>query len=108
MDLGYFKSITSRQLNDRERRAVKRIIRFYRTVERYNGVTSIRFSLVEYSGTVWITLKTRRSDCGKNSPRAILCERYLHAKIGPRGAVYVSTATWGIGNDEQRHVQKFI
>ena len=102
------KKISSRDLNPRQRRKLGHIVRWYRSREAYNHVTSIRFELIDFSGMIWIHLRTRRSDCGQYSPRAILCERTLHALIGPRGGVKVSRAEWGIGNSEKTHVQHFI
>jgi len=99
------KVISSRDLNPRQRRKVRSIVRWYRERNAYNGVTSIRFILTDYNGTTWIRLKTRRSDCGKYSPRALVCEEYLHARIGPRGGVRVYTARSGLTSELTR-VQK--
>lgn len=99
------KKISSRELNPRQRRKVEHVVGWYRERNAYNGVTSIRFELVDYEGTTWITLRTRRSDCGKYSPRAIVCEQYLHARIGPRGGVKVFDARNGISRTEKTHVK---
>jgi len=99
------KKISSRELNPRQRRKLRTLVRWYRERNNYSGVTSVRFLLVDYFGTIWITLTTRRSDCGKYSPRAILCEQYLHARIGPRGGVRVYTARSGLSSELTR-VQK--
>lgn len=96
------KKISSRELNPRQRRRVRTIVRWYREQNRYSGVTSVRFELVDYFGTIWITLKTWRSDCGKYSPRAVFCEQYLHARIGPRGGVRVYTARHGTRSEMSR------
>ena len=104
------KKISSRELTKGQRRKVAWIVKWYRERESYNGVTSIRFNLVKFddSKLAFMTLKTRRSDCGKYSPRAIICERSLHAMLGPRGGTKVISAEWGIGNSEKSHVKKFI
>lgn len=98
------QKISSRELNPRQRRKLGHVVRWYRERNAYNGVTSIRFELVDYFGTIWITLKTRRSDCGHYSPRAIVCEQYLHARIGPRGGLKICDARNGISRTEKTHV----
>ncbi len=105
------RKITSRELNPRQRRKVRQAIRWYRERENYNGVTSIRFELYKYDDfdrLAWISLRTRRSDCGQYSPRAIVCERTMFAMIGPRGGLKIYRAEWGIGNSELTHVRKFL
>lgn len=100
-------SITSRALNRRQRNALKRIVRVYREMEHYNGVTSVRFDLVDYEGTIYVTVTTRRSDCGKYSPRAIVCARRAHIKIGDRGGLKTLSAENGM-SDERRHIARMI
>lgn len=101
------KKISSRELNPRQRRKVRTIVRWYRERNAYSGVTSIRFELVDFSGTIWITLTTWRSDCGQYSPRAIVCGQRLHARIGPRGGVRVFSASSGTSS-ELTHVQRYL
>lgn len=103
-----YTKISSRELKPRQRRKLVRLVRWYRERNAYSGVTSVRFELVDYYGTTWITLRTRRSDCGKYSPRAIVCEQYLHARIGPRGGVKVYDARTGVRRSEKTHVQKML
>lgn len=101
--------MTSRQLTKGQRRALKRILFFYRDRHNSSKVTSIRFKLnVTDYGAVWVTLETRRSDCSRNSPRAVICKNYLHACLGPRGRITVATADNGIGCEEKSHVAKML
>ena len=105
------KKISSRELTPRQRRKVRRLVRWYRERNAYSGVTSVRFELYtyeDYCRLAWITLKTWRSDCGKYSPRAIVCEQYLHAMIGPRGGLTIHTARNGISRSEKTHVRKML
>ena len=104
------KQISSRQLNPRQRRKVRQVVRWYRERNAYSGVTSIRFKLYgyeDYDKIAWITLRTWRSDCGKYSPRAIVCEQYFHAMIGPRGGLKIHTARSGMKSEVTR-VRKSI
>ena len=89
-------------LKPRQRRKLAHVVRWYKKENAYSGVTSIRFELLRYGSTTWITLRTRRSDCGKYSPRAIICEQYLHAMIGPRGGIKVYTARSGLHSELTR------
>lgn len=106
-DENEYKKISSRDLNPRQRRKVRHVVRWYRDRNNYSGVTSVRFDLVDYYGLIFITLTTRRSDCGTYSPRAIVCEQRLHAKIGPRGGCKVLNARSGL-RSEKTHVQRHI
>lgn len=91
--------ISSRELNPRQRRKVRQVVRWYRERNAYSGVTSIRIELINLGGLISMTLRTWRSDCGKYSPRAIVCEQYLHAIIGPRGGIKVYTARSGLSSE---------
>lgn len=89
-----------RDLNDSQRRAMRRIVRYLRDTERYNGVTSVRWALIDAGCFVSATFKTRRSDCGEASMRQIMCEHYIHVHIGKRGRITLHAAREGISTDE--------
>lgn len=101
------KKITSRELTKGARRALKRVVRVYKEMENYNGVTSVRFGLVDYSGTTYAVITTRRSDCQKYSPRSVLCSRRAHIRIGTRGGLKVLSAENGLTN-ERPHIARMI
>ena len=90
------KTVTSRQIKPAQRRALKRIVRFVRDHQAFGGVTSVRFELTDCDYFVAVVIKTRRSDCGKYSPRAILCEFRSQIFIGPRGGLTVKSADSGL------------
>ena len=97
-----------KDMNKSQRKAIIRVIRYYRETNAYNGVTSVRVEVepTDY-GTYWITLKTRRSDCHPNSERALLCDQYAHISVGKRGALKVYTAQNGL-SDNAEHVAHMI
>ncbi|MDQ6960648.1 MAG: hypothetical protein Q9M27_06405, partial [Mariprofundaceae bacterium] len=91
-------------MKPRQRDAINRIIRFYRKRNHFNGATSVRVNVdVTDYGPVWITVKTRRSDCDENSPLAVMAEQYAFICIGPRSGITVHTANSGL-SDEVKHV----
>ena len=91
----------SKTITKSQRRALNRIIRFYRR-ENNDGVTSVRISFPDANediakyGFFFVCVKTRRSDCDKYSPRAILCEQSAMFKVGKRGGLKVMTAYDGL------------
>lgn len=89
-----------RDLKPSQRRALRRIIRFY--IDNTDHVTSVRFKLkgTDY-GPVWVSVKTRRSDCHPSSPRAIVLEQYAHIYIGPKGKVEVFWSQIGLTHNER-------
>lgn len=92
-----------------QRQAINRIIRFYRERNRNNGVTSVRCE-VKHMVFVSLTIRTRRSDCEKHSPRQIVCEQYAHIFIGRRGRIEIADAAYGLGNrqQEQKHLRHML
>jgi len=98
---------SSHQLTPPQRRAVKRIVRFYKDRNQYTGCTSIRIELDDHQYFATLYIKTHRSDCGRYSPRALMCDQYAGFHIGPRGGLKVTTAQSGL-NDEIKHVCKML
>lgn len=102
--------ISVRDLKPSQKNAVRRIVKFYKDRNDYNSVTSVRYDLVKCSSgdynSIWLTVNTRRSDCEKYSPRAVICNQYGNFNIGKRGGIKVSIASNGIGDrdDEKKHV----
>ena len=86
-------------MNKSQRKAINRIIRFYRERVAYTGCTSVRLKIIETDyGHIWVYIKTRRSDCHRNSPRAILSEETASFCLGKRGAITVWNAEDGLQN----------
>jgi hypothetical protein len=93
---------------DLQRRALNRIIRFYRDRNSYDGVTSVRCTFNnEYESFVSVTVETRRSDCDKYSPRAVICAQRAHIMVTRRGKITVHSADSGL-TDERKHVARMI
>jgi len=103
-----------RQINRMQRRALNKIVRYYRRSEAYDGVTSIRIELSRgYGRSLYLSVVTRRSDCDKASMRAIMCEHRGLFAIGPRGKISVLSTSTGISPPEhqawyQSHVAKML
>lgn len=97
-----------RQLNPMQRRAINRVIRFFRQTEAYSGCTSVRIRLnpTNYR-VVWMHVTTRRSDCERYSPRALLCSWDAFIQIGKRGAIRVHSARHGLTPSEH-HVARMV
>ena len=92
--------MTHTDLTPTQRRKVNKIIRYFRNDERYNGVTSVRVELRKgYRYAVSLTVHTRRSDCERSSPRAVLCERYAHFTITRRGKTTLHSSYHGTRRD---------
>ncbi len=90
-------------MNRRQRLALYRLWRYLRDDERHNGVTSVRYSVTPNGSSFSTTLETRRSDCHRASPRAVICHQYIHAFIGSRGGIQIATARCGFsGNRRER------
>ena len=99
---------TMTKLTKTQRKSINKIIRFYRERNLYTKVTSVRIKLKDTDyGVKWLTVTTRRSDCDKNSMRAILCEDHAFIRIGKRGGITVSSAQNGL-NDHTKHVQVML
>lgn len=103
-----FIKISSRALNKNQRNAVARIVEFYKDKESYNGVTSIRFEITRCDDFVSMSLRTRRNDCEKFSPRQLLTGRSGQFFIGKRGGIRVARAEQGLGNEEHRHIARML
>lgn len=100
--------INSRTLKTSERNALRRIVRFYKERNDYTGCTSVRIEITKPFGTfVCFNVRTRRSDCGKYSPRAVVCENYAAGTIGPRGGIILFNSKNGL-TDDTRHVAKML
>lgn len=93
----------ARDLNPSQRRALRRIVDFYRERNSYSGCTSVRFALDACGRSVSVIVKTRRSDCDRYSPRAVICEERAHFFIGQRGGIRIASADSGL-RDESKHV----
>jgi hypothetical protein len=104
-----FEIVHVRDLNPRERRGLRAVVRLVRNREAYNGVTSIRFKL-ERCGKYFVsaTVTTRRSDCGKYSPRALMCDSRIFFFIGPRGGLTMKSVECGFGNDSKAHFKRML
>jgi hypothetical protein len=91
-------------MNRSQRNAANRIVRFYRERNAFTKVTSTRVHLTttEY-GSIWIKVETRRSDCQKYSPRAVLTQQTAFIEIRSRGAIRVHSADSCL-RDERKHV----
>lgn len=95
-------------INKSQRNTINRIIRFYRQANAYNGVTSVRATVEETDyRAVWISLETRRSDCGQYSPRAVVCRQDAHICVGPRGGITVYSASSGLESNA-KHVAHML
>lgn len=103
-----FRTIHARDLNRRERLALKRVVHFVQDREAYNGVTSVRFEMNRCNYFVSVIITTRRSDCGKYSPRALMCDSRIHFFIGPRGGLTIKTAECGFGNNSRAHFKRML
>jgi hypothetical protein len=81
------------QISPAQRRAIKRVIRFYRERNAYTGCTSVRIELnTESRFFVSLVVTTRRSDCEKYSPRQVVCAERAHVFVGKRGGLKVASA----------------
>ncbi len=101
----FFES--TRNITKGQRNAVKRVVRFYKERDADN-LTSVRFELRRVTSSLLsLTVNTRRSDCGKYSQRAILCERRAHFMIGPRGGLKLHNSDTGMQDDSQ-HVRYML
>ena len=100
--------VNSRTLTPGQRRALSRIVRYYRDWNDHNGVTSVRFTLTRPFGTFpSFVITTRRSDCGEFSPRAVYTKMDASGSIGPRGGITLYRASNGL-NDETKYVAKML
>ena len=90
-----------------QRAAIINIIRFYRERNSYNGVTSVRIDIDESDGITSMRVDTRRSDCGKYSPRAIFMQQSAMFFIGKRGGIEVVRAEQGL-DSETDHVSYMV
>lgn len=80
-----------------QRRRIISAIRYYRSSNRYTGVTSVRVQVnTEYSAFVSVVIETRRSDCDRYSPRQVICRQRMHAMIGRRGGMKIASADDGL------------
>jgi len=96
-----------RELNRSQRASLRRLLSYYRK-RNDDGVTSVRFFLRRPFGRhFFVVVTTRRSDCDKYSPRAILCAARVHASIGPRGGIKINHAEHGL-SDATRHVAEMV
>jgi hypothetical protein len=103
-----FQVVHAQDLNARERRGLRAVVRFVRDREAYNGVTSVRFEMTRCQYFVAVTLKTWRSDCGHYSERALMCDSRVVFYIGPRGGLTIKSAECGFGNDSKTHFKKML
>lgn len=95
-------------MNKSQRKAINRVIRFYRKSNAYNNVTSVRAEIdATDHGTYWINIWTRRSDCHKNSERALLCAQHAHISVGKRGKLTVWHAESGLKSNA-KHVARML
>lgn len=105
-----FHRFSGRSVTPSQRRAVRNVLRFYRKRYNYNGVTSVRLEMSRGGSDTteyfWLTVRTRRSDCGRDSLLALLSECHARILIGPRGGITVYDARegYGPGSDSKRHV----
>lgn len=98
--------VSSRTLKPSQRKALERIVRFYKRRNDYNEVTSVRFKLTNpYLSVISVQVCTFRSDCGRNSPRAVFTEQSAHFFLGPRGKIKVANAKYAL-KDETKWVRK--
>ena len=76
-----FKKISHRNLTKGQRAKLRRVMRFYKARNHYNGRTSIRYELLKHTDLplTYVTIETRRSDC---SQRAIVCKMYFDNGYG--------------------------
>ena len=99
---------SSRTLSPAVRRALLRIVRYYRDRNNYSGCTSVRIEITKPFNTfVSFSVNTFRSDCGRNSPRGIMTEQYASGSIGPRGGITLYQARNGLSNDT-KHVANML
>jgi hypothetical protein len=103
-----FQVVHVQDLNQRERRGLRAVVRFVRNREAYNGVTSVRFEMTRCDYFVAVTLKTRRSDCGSYSPRALMCDNRIVFYIGPRGGLTIKSAECGFGDNSKAHFKTML
>lgn len=100
--------IASRTLTPGVRNALRRIIRYYRDRNNYSGCTSVRINITKPFGTfVSFHVTTFRSDCGRDSQRAILCEQDASGAIGPRGGITLYQAKHAL-KTEVKYVAKML
>ena len=93
-------------MNKSQRAAIIRVIRYYKSRNAYNGVTSVRVELEDYDYFISLMLTTRRSDCEKYSPRQVVCEQSAHIHIGKRGGIKVKRARNGLSINDAKNVQQ--
>jgi len=80
--------VRARDLRPSQKARVVRVVRYFKRTEGYNGVTSVRYTLTRCDwGGLYLTVNTRRSDCGRYSQRAICCAVDAHFSIGQRGGL---------------------
>lgn len=99
--------VPSRTLNKSQRRALRRILRFYRDRNSYTGCTSVRFKITRPYSAPSIVITTRRSDCSKYSPRAVVSDERAHFMLGPRGGIKLYSSNSGLRTDTT-HVRKML
>lgn len=99
--------ITSRQLKPGQRKSMMRMYRFIKRHEARDGVTSLRFKIQRLGedGMASVTMITRRSDCHKASPRALICEYRIHFMLGVRGGVDLLSISSGLRSDRLSYFQ---
>lgn len=103
-----FETISSRELKPAQRARLARVVQYVRDRHASNGVTSIRFKIDRCKYFASVKLTTRRSDCGRYSPRALLCDWDLFFFIGPRGGLTIKRAEFGFGYNGAPHLRKMF
>lgn len=89
---------------------ISRINNYYIDANAYTEVTEVECKdvLLDW-GSISVTIQTSRTDCGKYSPRAIVCEQYGHFLISRRGKITVCSARHGCSDEEfQAHHKKHV
>ena len=91
-----------------QRKAVCRIIRYMKTGNDKKVTITYVDSMRDIGcGLISVTVRTKRIDCHKHSPRAVVAEKRLHAIIGKRGGIKVSTCYSGL-TDMTEFAQKYL
>lgn len=108
--LGDCTLIKARTLSPAQRRTMCRVLRYYRNEVSRNKVTNVRYTLKRYPSSTapWLEVFTRRTDCDLFSERQCFTEHEGSFRLGDRGALTITRATYGTTMDYTAHVARML
>ena len=86
-------------------RALRKIVRRIQDAinnPQTEAISELTFKKSAGAALVSVSFRTRRNDCDRYSPRAVMCESSGHLLVGPRGKIEV--CRWDVGlHDSAAH-----